>query len=153
MSADGEMSIFGPAAPFLRKSEKERTEAQSRPFDGKTACFVSDEKELYVKAEIQDREDSKVTVKTVDDRVGGLKDCDDKLTFLLDTKHRQRICLCCLWAVWTCRNLQLWKKLLDHPCFLQFLIMQSSTNSCVYHVTKTDRKENMERLKAAKELK
>ena len=30
------------------------------------------------------------------------------------------------------------KKILDHPCFLQFLIMQSSTNSCVYHVTKTD---------------
>ena len=44
--------------------------------------------------------------------------------------------------------IQSWKKLLDHPCFLQFLIMQSSTNSCVYHVTKTDRKENMGCLKA-----
>uniref|UniRef100_A0A8P4G9T7 Uncharacterized protein n=1 Tax=Dicentrarchus labrax TaxID=13489 RepID=A0A8P4G9T7_DICLA len=68
MSTDGEMSIFGPAAQFLRKSERERTEAQSRPFDGKTACFASDEKELYVKAEIQDRADGRVTVKTVDDR-------------------------------------------------------------------------------------
>nr|XP_033500849.1 myosin-4-like [Epinephelus lanceolatus] len=68
MSTDGEMSIFGPAAQFLRKSERERTEDQSRPFDSKTACFVSDEKELYVKAEIQDRVDGKVTVKTVDDR-------------------------------------------------------------------------------------
>lgn len=69
MSTDGEMSIFGPAAQYLRKSERERIEAQSRPFDGKTACFVSAEKELYVKAEIQDKEDGKVTVKTVDDRV------------------------------------------------------------------------------------
>lgn len=72
MSTDGEMAMFGPAAHFLRKSERERTEAQSRPFDSKTACFVSDDKELYVKAEIQDKADGKVTVKTVDDRVGGL---------------------------------------------------------------------------------
>ncbi|XP_054464256.1 myosin-1B-like [Anoplopoma fimbria] len=68
MSTDGEMSIFGPAAQFLRKSDRERTEAQARPFDNKTACFVSDEKELYAKAEIQDKEDGKVTVKTLDDR-------------------------------------------------------------------------------------
>lgn len=83
MSTDGEMSIFGAAAQYLRKSERERTEAQSRPFDGKTACFVSDEKDLYVKAEIQDKADGKVVVKTVDDRVGGLliNSCADKLTF------------------------------------------------------------------------
>ncbi|XP_068581718.1 myosin-1B-like [Cebidichthys violaceus] len=68
MSTDGEMSIFGPAAQFLRKSEKERIEAQARPFDGKTACFVSDDKELYAKAEVQDKEDGRVTVKTEDDR-------------------------------------------------------------------------------------
>ncbi|XP_053706912.1 myosin-1B-like [Synchiropus splendidus] len=68
MSTDGEMAIFGPAAHFLRKSEKERTEAQSRPFDSKTACFVHDDKELYAKAEIQDKEGGKVTVKTLDDR-------------------------------------------------------------------------------------
>ncbi|KAM9780011.1 myosin-4-like [Neosynchiropus ocellatus] len=68
MSTDGEMAIFGPAAQFLRKSEKERTEAQSRPFDSKTACFVNDDKELYAKAEIQDKEGGKVTVKTLDDR-------------------------------------------------------------------------------------
>lgn len=72
MSTDGEMAIFGSAAQYLRKSEKERIEAQSRPFDSKIACFVSDEKELYVKAEIQDKADGKVTVKTVDDRVSGL---------------------------------------------------------------------------------
>lgn len=79
MSTDGEMAIFGQAAQFLRKSERERTEAQARPFDSKTACFVSDDKELYVKAEIQDRADGKVTVKTLDDRVGGYS-CDYPVT-------------------------------------------------------------------------
>ncbi|XP_074552043.1 myosin-4-like [Halichoeres trimaculatus] len=74
MSTDGEMAIFGPAAPFLRKSERERTEAQSRPFDSKTACFVSDEKELYVKAEITDRDGANVTAKTQDDRTVTVKE-------------------------------------------------------------------------------
>uniref|UniRef100_A0A3B3XZZ3 Myosin motor domain-containing protein n=1 Tax=Poecilia mexicana TaxID=48701 RepID=A0A3B3XZZ3_9TELE len=64
MSSDGEMAVFGPAAQFLRKSEKERAEAQNRPFDSKTACFVSDATELYVKAEVQDRSEGGVTVKT-----------------------------------------------------------------------------------------
>ncbi|XP_030591717.1 myosin-4-like [Archocentrus centrarchus] len=68
MSTDGEMAVFGPAAQYLRKSEKERAEAQTRPFDSRTACFVSDEKETYVKAQVLDRADGKVTVKTVDDR-------------------------------------------------------------------------------------
>ncbi|XP_027897163.1 myosin-4-like isoform X2 [Xiphophorus couchianus] len=67
MSSDGEMAVFGPAAQFLRKSEKERAEAQNRPFDSKTACFVSDAADLYVKAEIQNRSEGRVTVKTGDD--------------------------------------------------------------------------------------
>ncbi|KAM4534968.1 myosin-4-like isoform 1-T1 [Fundulus diaphanus] len=74
MSSDGEMAVFGPAAQYLRKSERERAEAQNRPFDGKTACFVSDEKELYVKAEVQDKADGKVTVKTIDDRTLTVKE-------------------------------------------------------------------------------
>ena len=53
----------------LRKSEKERIEAQNRPFDSKKACFAVDDKELYVKGMIQGRENDKVTVKTLDDRV------------------------------------------------------------------------------------
>lgn len=86
MSTDGEMAIFGVAAQYLRKSEKERTEAQTRPFDSKTACFVNDEKEMYVKAEIQERADGKVSVKTADDRVGGLKCCSNKLLLMI-TEH------------------------------------------------------------------
>ncbi|XP_025719693.2 LOW QUALITY PROTEIN: myosin-13 [Callorhinus ursinus] len=68
MSSDAEMAIFGEAAPYLRKPEKERTEAQNCPFDSKKACFAVDDKEMYVKGIIQSRENDKVTVKTLDDR-------------------------------------------------------------------------------------
>ncbi|OCT67183.1 hypothetical protein XELAEV_18038465mg [Xenopus laevis] len=61
---DAEMAIFGPAAQFLRKSEKERIEAQSKPFDAKNTVFVDDAKELYLKGLVTAREDGKVTVKT-----------------------------------------------------------------------------------------
>ncbi|XP_022380283.1 myosin-2-like [Enhydra lutris kenyoni] len=64
MSSDQEMAIFGEAAPFLRKSEKERIEAQNRPFDAKTSVFVAEPKESFVKGTIQSREGGKVTVKT-----------------------------------------------------------------------------------------
>ncbi|TKC47994.1 hypothetical protein EI555_000281, partial [Monodon monoceros] len=69
MSSAAEMAIFGEAAPYPRKSEKERIEAQTRPFDSKKACFAVDDKEFYVKGMIQSKENDKVTVKTLDDRV------------------------------------------------------------------------------------
>ncbi|XP_010567060.1 PREDICTED: myosin-3-like [Haliaeetus leucocephalus] len=58
------MAIFGEAAPYLRKSEKERIEAQNKPFDAKTSVFVSHPKESYVKGTIQSKESGKITVKT-----------------------------------------------------------------------------------------
>uniref|UniRef100_A0A2K6KVF3 Myosin-2 n=1 Tax=Rhinopithecus bieti TaxID=61621 RepID=A0A2K6KVF3_RHIBE len=64
MSSDSEMAVFGEAAPYLRKSEKERIEAQNRPFDAKTSVFVAEPKESFVKGTIQSREGGKVTVKT-----------------------------------------------------------------------------------------
>ncbi|NWH75293.1 MYH1B protein, partial [Piaya cayana] len=64
MSTDSEMAIFGEAAPYLRKSEKERIEAQNKPFDAKSSVFVVHAKESYVKSTIQSRESGKVTVKT-----------------------------------------------------------------------------------------
>ncbi|KAJ6660473.1 hypothetical protein lerEdw1_017897 [Lerista edwardsae] len=64
MSSDAEMAIFGAAAPFLRKSEKERIEAQNKPFDAKSSVFVVDPKMSYVKGTVQSREGGKVTVKT-----------------------------------------------------------------------------------------
>ncbi|XP_016077908.1 PREDICTED: myosin-4 [Miniopterus natalensis] len=64
MSSDAEMAIFGEAAPYLRKPEKERIEAQNKPFDAKNSVFVVDPKEAYVKATVQSREAGKVTAKT-----------------------------------------------------------------------------------------
>ncbi|NWW95191.1 MYH1B protein, partial [Rhynochetos jubatus] len=64
MSSDSEMAIFGEAAPYLRKSEKERIEAQNKPFDAKTSVFVVHAKESYVKSTIQSKDGGKVTVKT-----------------------------------------------------------------------------------------
>ncbi|OXB70034.1 UNVERIFIED_CONTAM: hypothetical protein H355_008188, partial [Colinus virginianus] len=74
MSSDAEMAIFGEAAPYLRKSEKERIEAQNRPFDAKAACFVVDQNQMYVKGTIQSREGGKVTVKTYDDTTVTVRD-------------------------------------------------------------------------------
>ncbi|NXB43972.1 MYH1B protein, partial [Leucopsar rothschildi] len=64
MSTDAEMAIFGEAAPYLRKSEKERIEAQNKPFDAKSSVFVVHAKESYVKSTITSREPGKITVKT-----------------------------------------------------------------------------------------
>uniref|UniRef100_A0A671FPP8 Myosin heavy chain 2 n=1 Tax=Rhinolophus ferrumequinum TaxID=59479 RepID=A0A671FPP8_RHIFE len=64
MSGDQEMAVFGEAAPYLRKSEKERIEAQNRPFDAKNSVFVVEPKESFVKGTIQSREPGKVTVMT-----------------------------------------------------------------------------------------
>ncbi|NXK43604.1 MYSS protein, partial [Piprites chloris] len=63
-SGDAELAIFGEAAPYLRKSEKERIEAQNKPFDAKTSVFVVHPKESFVKGKIESREGGKVTVKT-----------------------------------------------------------------------------------------
>uniref|UniRef100_A0A2K6C3B0 Myosin heavy chain 3 n=1 Tax=Macaca nemestrina TaxID=9545 RepID=A0A2K6C3B0_MACNE len=68
MSSDTETEVFGIAAPFLRKSEKERIEAQNQPFDAKTYCFVVDSKEEYAKGKIKSSQDGKVTVETEDNR-------------------------------------------------------------------------------------
>ncbi|XP_036610532.1 myosin-2 isoform X5 [Trichosurus vulpecula] len=64
MSSDNEMAVFGEAAPYLRKSERERIEAQNKPFDAKTSVFAVEPKESFVKSTIQSREGGKVTVKT-----------------------------------------------------------------------------------------
>ncbi|XP_078257700.1 myosin-4-like [Rhinoraja longicauda] len=65
---DAEMSVFGLAAPFLRKTDKERLEAQNRPFDAKTSCFAPDPKELFAKGIIKSREGGKATVELLEDK-------------------------------------------------------------------------------------
>eukprot|EP00064_Thunnus_orientalis_P022766 superscaffoldBa00007981_g22984 len=64
MSGDAIMAEFGSAATYLRKTDKERLEAQTRPFDMKRMCFVPDPEVEYVKATITSRDGGKVTVET-----------------------------------------------------------------------------------------
>ncbi|XP_062258504.1 myosin heavy chain, fast skeletal muscle-like [Platichthys flesus] len=63
---DSEMECFGPAAIFLRKKERERIEAQNTPFDAKTAYFVSEPNEMYLKGKLIKRDGGKATVETLD---------------------------------------------------------------------------------------
>ncbi|KAK6310735.1 hypothetical protein J4Q44_G00187900 [Coregonus suidteri] len=60
---DAEMVVFGAAAQYLRKSDRERLEAQTRPFDMKKECFVPDPVEEFVKASVTSQGDL-VTVQT-----------------------------------------------------------------------------------------
>uniref|UniRef100_A0A672JMD4 Myosin-7 n=1 Tax=Salarias fasciatus TaxID=181472 RepID=A0A672JMD4_SALFA len=73
---DAAMAEFGAAAPYLRKSDKERLEAQTRPFDMKKECFVPDPEEEYVKASITSREGDKVTADTEKGKTVTVKECD-----------------------------------------------------------------------------
>uniref|UniRef100_A0A4W5L1D2 Myosin motor domain-containing protein n=1 Tax=Hucho hucho TaxID=62062 RepID=A0A4W5L1D2_9TELE len=68
MSTDAEMQIYGKAALYLRKPERERMEAQATPFDSKNACYVTDVKELYLKGLITGRTEGKCTVKVTNDK-------------------------------------------------------------------------------------
>uniref|UniRef100_A0AAQ4REG7 Myosin, heavy chain b n=1 Tax=Gasterosteus aculeatus aculeatus TaxID=481459 RepID=A0AAQ4REG7_GASAC len=65
MSTDAEMAAYGPAAIYLRKPEKERIEAQTSPFDAKTAFFVADPDVMYSKGKLIKREGGKATVETL----------------------------------------------------------------------------------------
>ncbi|CAG5895764.1 unnamed protein product [Menidia menidia] len=73
---DALMAEFGAAASFLRKSDKERLEAQTRPFDMKKNCFVPDPEVEYVKALITSRDGDKVTVETEFGKTVTVKDAD-----------------------------------------------------------------------------
>ncbi|KAG7216768.1 hypothetical protein INR49_021166, partial [Caranx melampygus] len=76
MSSDSVMAEFGSAAPFLRKSEKERLEAQTRIFDMKKECFVPDPEVEYVKAKVTSRDGDKVTVETAEGKTVTVKEAD-----------------------------------------------------------------------------
>ena len=65
MSTDAEMAIYGKAAIYLRKPERERLEAQAAPFDSKNACYVPDVKELYLKGMVVKRDGAKWDVKVL----------------------------------------------------------------------------------------
>ncbi|XP_077458603.1 myosin heavy chain, fast skeletal muscle [Stigmatopora argus] len=63
--SDPEMECFGPASVYLRKPERERIEAQNTPFDAKTAYFVTEPAEMYLKGKLIKKEGGKATVETL----------------------------------------------------------------------------------------
>lgn len=69
MSTDMEMELYGPASMYLRKPERERLEAQNTPFDAKTAYFVTDTEDMYVKGKLIKKEGGKATVETLAGKV------------------------------------------------------------------------------------
>ncbi|XP_054026538.1 myosin-3-like [Dryobates pubescens] len=76
MSRDAGMEVFGEAAPYLRRPEKERIEAQNQPFDAKTCCFVADPEVEYTKGKIKASQDGKITVETENGRTVVVKPDD-----------------------------------------------------------------------------
>eukprot|EP00064_Thunnus_orientalis_P020048 superscaffoldBa00005310_g20179 len=76
MSTDAEMEAYGPAAIYLRKPEKERIEAQTAPFDAKTAYFVAEAEEMYLKGKLIKREGGKATVETITGKTLTVKEDD-----------------------------------------------------------------------------
>ncbi|ETE65116.1 Myosin-6 [Ophiophagus hannah] len=71
-----DMSEFGEAASFLRKSEKEIMVLQTVAFDGKKKCWIPDEKKAYLEAEIKESGGGKVTVETADGKTVTVKEDD-----------------------------------------------------------------------------
>uniref|UniRef100_A0A3P9NH24 Myosin, heavy chain b n=1 Tax=Poecilia reticulata TaxID=8081 RepID=A0A3P9NH24_POERE len=76
MSTDAEMEAYGPASIYLRKPEKERIEAQAAPFDAKTAYFVVDPDDMYVKGKLVKKEGGKATVETEGGKTVTVKEDD-----------------------------------------------------------------------------
>ncbi|XP_035380237.1 myosin heavy chain, fast skeletal muscle [Electrophorus electricus] len=73
---DPEMECFGQAAVYLRKPERERIESQNLPFDAKTAFYVAEPTEMYLKGVLQSKEGGKATVKTLCGKVLTVKEDD-----------------------------------------------------------------------------
>ncbi|KAM3865583.1 myosin-7-like [Diretmus argenteus] len=73
---DAAMRDFGAAASYLRKSDRERLEAQTRIFDMKKECFVPDPQVEYVKASITSRDGDTVTAQTEFGKTVTVKEID-----------------------------------------------------------------------------
>ncbi len=109
MSSDAEMTQYGPAAVYLCKPKKEWIEAQNSLFDAKTACFVPDAKDLYIKGIIQNREGGKATVQT---EAGEVRCHEIGLDWRV--KHSLKTQSNCSEIVWLLQNTVTW----HFPCRL-----------------------------------
>uniref|UniRef100_A0A7N8YBQ4 Myosin-7B n=1 Tax=Mastacembelus armatus TaxID=205130 RepID=A0A7N8YBQ4_9TELE len=70
------LTEFGEAAPFLRKSELELLTKHTVAFDGKKRAWVPDEKEAYIEIEIKETKGDKVICETKDGKTLTVKESD-----------------------------------------------------------------------------
>jgi myosin heavy chain 6/7 len=82
-----------PAYPFLALDKKKLLE-EAPPYDAKTSCWIPDEKQGYIRANIVATKGDDVTVKTEKNEVR----CLDKLTLrqttFLELRLKQHIAMC-----------------------------------------------------------
>nr|XP_020638054.1 myosin-7B isoform X1 [Pogona vitticeps] len=71
-----DMTEFGEAAEYLRKSYEEMMKYHTMPFDGKKKAWIPDEKEAYIEIEIKESSGGKVTVETKDKKSRVVKEDD-----------------------------------------------------------------------------
>ncbi|XP_048474068.1 myosin-7B-like [Rhincodon typus] len=71
-----DLSAFGEAAPYLRKRPEQLKAMQNVPFDCKKKVWVPDKKEVYIEAEIKERNSGKIVVETVAGQKLTLKEGD-----------------------------------------------------------------------------
>ncbi|MBN3321677.1 MYH7 protein, partial [Atractosteus spatula] len=74
MSTD--VAQLGEAAPFLRRSAGELAGMQMLPSDGKKRCWILDDREAYIEAEIKETLGDKVAVEAADGRTLLVKEGD-----------------------------------------------------------------------------
>ncbi|GCC29929.1 myosin-16-like [Chiloscyllium punctatum] len=73
MVGKGECADDVDPMPFLAPTEKEKLEYMSKPYDIKKSCWIKDEKDGFVAAEIQSEQGDQVTVKTAKNQTITLK--------------------------------------------------------------------------------
>lgn len=66
MSNVGHFDPQDPDFQYLAVDRKKLLQEQTQPFDGKKMCWVPDEKEGFVGAEIQSSKGDEITVKTIE---------------------------------------------------------------------------------------
>uniref|UniRef100_K7FV81 Myosin heavy chain 7B n=1 Tax=Pelodiscus sinensis TaxID=13735 RepID=K7FV81_PELSI len=71
-----DMTEFGEAADYLRKSYTEQLKLQTIPFDGKKRAWIPDDKEAYIEVEIKESSGGKVTVETKNKDIRVVKEDD-----------------------------------------------------------------------------
>uniref|UniRef100_A0A8C3XVB9 Myosin-7B n=1 Tax=Chelydra serpentina TaxID=8475 RepID=A0A8C3XVB9_CHESE len=71
-----DLSEFGEAANFLRKSYTEQLKLQTIPFDGKKRTWIPDDKEAYIEVEIKETSGGKVIVETKNKETRVVKEDD-----------------------------------------------------------------------------